>query len=163
MLGALSGFRGTKRFMVEGNLGEGGMGVVHRVRDVERGEIVALKTMARLDPGALLRFKREFRALADISHPNVVELYELFSEGDSWFFTMELVDGWDFLAWVRASLSTPPPGVARPRAPEVPNPEASKTTLVAPAELHAALLDPSLPTADDPPPPSSQRSTLARA
>jgi serine/threonine protein kinase/tetratricopeptide (TPR) repeat protein len=157
-------FRGTKRFKVEGNLGEGGMGVVHRVRDVERGEVVALKTMTRLEPGALLRFKREFRALADISHPNVVELYELFSEGDSWFFTMELVDGWDFLTWVHASLSTPPPGVARPRAPEVPNPEASKTTLVAPVELHAALLDPSFAAAEEsPPPPSSHRSTLARA
>ena len=77
MFGAVDGFRGTKRFAVEGNLGEGGMGVVHRVRDVERGEIVALKMMSRLDPAALLRFKREFRALADISHPNVVQLYEL--------------------------------------------------------------------------------------
>ena len=86
------------------------MGVVHRARDVERAEVVALKTMTRLDPGrALLRFKREFRALADISHPNVVQLYELFSEGDLWFFTMELVDGCDFLTWIHSSLSTPPP------------------------------------------------------
>ena len=77
------------------------MGVVHRARDIERAEVVALKTMSRLDPGALLRFKREFRALADISHPNVVQLYELFSEGDFWFFTMELVDGCDFLTWIR--------------------------------------------------------------
>ncbi|MGO9837540.1 MAG: serine/threonine-protein kinase PknK [Polyangiaceae bacterium] len=144
MLGAVDGFRGTKRFTVEGNLGEGGMGVVHRVRDVERGEVVALKTMTHLDPVALLRFKREFRALADISHPNVVQLYELFSEGDSWFFTMELVEGWDFLAWVRASLSTPPPPSGS-YASVVLDPGANTPTLVAPTELHAALLESTVP------------------
>src|SRR5580704_1414611 len=93
------GFHGTGRFVLEGRLGQGGMGVVHRVRDVARGEVVALKTMGHVDSGSLLRFKREFRALADISHPNVVQLYELFSEGDRWFFTMELVAGCDFLTW----------------------------------------------------------------
>ncbi len=113
MLGAVDEFHGTKRFVVEGQLGEGGMGVVHRARDTERAEVVALKTMTRLDPGALLRFKREFRALADISHPNVVQLYELFSEGGFWFFTMELVDGTDFLTWIHSSLSVPPPALAR--------------------------------------------------
>ncbi|MDB4943992.1 MAG: ATPase/protein kinase family protein [Labilithrix sp.] len=105
----MEGFRGTKRFEIKGRLGTGGMGVVYRARDVERGETVALKTMAHLDPDALLRFKREFRSLADISHPNVVQLYELFSEGEHWFFTMELVDGVDLLTWVQSSLTQPPP------------------------------------------------------
>lgn len=109
-------FRGTKRFVVEGQLGSGGMGVVHRVRDLERGEVVALKTMFRVAPNALLRFKREFRALADISHPNVVQLYELFSDGDQWFFTMEMVEGVDLLTWVASSLSLPP--APRPSIPQ---------------------------------------------
>jgi len=157
---AVDGFRGTNRFVVEGSLGEGGMGTVHRARDVERGEVVALKTMSRLEPEALLRFKREFRALTDISHPNVVQLYELFSESDSWFFTMELVDGWDFLTWVRSSLSRPPPAM-RPPGPVAWDPGADTPTLVAPAQLHEALLDSAPPhPLEEPvpavPPPSSR-------
>ena len=93
-------FGGTERFVLEGRLGEGGMGVVYRARDTESTLPVALKTMAYVEPSALLRFKNEFRALADISHPNVVQLYEMVSEGDHWFFTMELLDGVDFLRWV---------------------------------------------------------------
>jgi tetratricopeptide (TPR) repeat protein len=93
-------FGGTERFVLEGRLGEGGMGVVYRARDAETALPVALKTMAYVEPAALLRFKNEFRALADISHPNVVQLYDLVSEGEHWFFTMELLDGVDFLRWV---------------------------------------------------------------
>lgn len=100
---AAGGFPHTQRFVLEGRLGEGGMGVVYRARDRERGRTVALKTMTHVDPGSLLRFKKEFRALADIMHPSVVDLYELISEGDEWFFTMELVDGVDFLTWVQES------------------------------------------------------------
>ena len=96
-------FVGTSRFTVRRQLGHGGMGVVYEVTDTERGGVVALKTLRHLDPRALYRFKAEFRALADLAHPNLVRLGELFGEGDVWFFTMERIDGCDFLDWVRGA------------------------------------------------------------
>src|SRR6478609_6781825 len=98
---AATEFRGNGRFVLEGRLGDGGMGVVYRARDRESSLSVALKTMTHIEPSALLRFKNEFRSLADISHPNVVQLYEMVADGGHWFFTMELVDGVDFMRWVR--------------------------------------------------------------
>ena len=97
------------RFTLVRRVGTGGMGVVYEAYDRHRGELVALKTMRRADPTALVRFKQEFRALADIAHPNLVNLYELFSVNDRWFFTMELVEGTDFISYTRPG----PPGSAR--------------------------------------------------
>ncbi len=92
---------GGQRFEIVDKLGEGGMGVVYHARDRTRGGEVALKTLRRLDASSLYRFKREFRAVSDLSHPNIVALHELFAEGDEWFFTMELVQGCNLIEWVR--------------------------------------------------------------
>ena len=78
-------------------LGKGGMGVVHEVEDVATGERLARKKMLDPDARALLRFKREFRVMADLRHPNLVQLYDLGVEDGCWFFTMELVEGSDLL------------------------------------------------------------------
>ena len=94
-------FPGGDRFELVGELGRGGMGVVYEVHDRERGVRLALKGLRRVGPRAILRLKREFRAAADLQHPNLIRLHELFEHEGAWFFTMELVDGVDFLRWVR--------------------------------------------------------------
>ena len=85
------------------------MGVVYRAFDEKRGVAVALKTLKRADATAILRFKQEFRALADVSHPNLVALHELATDGPIWFFTMELIEGVDFLSFVRSETDRPAP------------------------------------------------------
>ncbi|MCA9676497.1 MAG: serine/threonine-protein kinase PknK, partial [Myxococcales bacterium] len=84
---------GSARFFRLAQLGEGGNGVVYRALDLVLGVEVAVKVLARSSGRDLYRFKREFRALAEVMHPNLVRLYELFVHDDQWSFSMELVDG----------------------------------------------------------------------
>ena len=86
-------------------LGAGGMGSVFEARAPD-GTLVALKFIGDSSPERLYRFKREFRTLSAIVHPNLVELYELLqAEGEDGsvnvFFTMERLRGEHFVAGVR--------------------------------------------------------------
>ena len=94
-------FAGTHRYQVVRPLGAGSFGAVYEVVDRERGSHVALKVLTRVDASTLYRFKAEFRGFADVHHPNLVQLYELVSDGDDWFFTMELLSAVDWLSFVR--------------------------------------------------------------
>jgi serine/threonine protein kinase len=81
-------------------IGRGGMGVVYRALDETRGRHVALKALHRMSPGALLRFKQEFRTFAQLTHPHLVTLYEMLSNDQFWCFTMELLSGTTFGQYV---------------------------------------------------------------
>jgi tetratricopeptide (TPR) repeat protein len=104
------------------------------------GERVALKTLLKVDPTALYRLKQEFRTLADVHHRNLVRLHELvITEAAPAFFTMELVDGVDFLEHVWGAArrhgdhsSSADETTSRERSRRRPTPDA--TASAAPAE-----------------------------
>jgi hypothetical protein len=83
------------------------MGTVDLVRDRETSECVALKRLNCTDADSVLRLKREFRALADVRHANLVKLYDLEHDDVGWFLTMEYVNGSDLLEHVRPATSAP--------------------------------------------------------
>ena len=110
-------------------IGRGGMGVVYKARSrLEPGETVALKCVLSATPSSLYRFKQEFRALADVVHPNLVTLHELRADVPALYFTMEFIDGTDLSTYVRQTLLSPAEHTSRDRAPESPSAPADGDT-----------------------------------
>ena len=99
-------FGGHARFEIVRELGHGAMGIVYEAFDRERLRRVALKTLAQPSAEGLLRFKKEFRALRDVRHPNLVRLGELIG-GPPWFFTMELIEGVHFHEYSQPTANAP--------------------------------------------------------
>ncbi|MEM9455351.1 MAG: protein kinase [Myxococcota bacterium] len=102
-------------YVLERQLGAGGMGEVFVARQGDHEPRVALKTLQRVSSTNLLRFKNEFRALADVRHPNLVELYALGTADGHSFFTMELLEHAEpFVDWVRREAAPgEPPDLGR--------------------------------------------------
>lgn len=77
-------------------LGAGGMGEVFIAHDTTLDRRVALKVLpasVAADPDRRDRFTREARAVAALSHPNIVTIHSVEQAGETYFLTMELVDG----------------------------------------------------------------------
>jgi eukaryotic-like serine/threonine-protein kinase len=90
------------RYTLLGVLGRGGMGVVHEALDEQVGRKVALKLLhAELRGRHAERLVREARALARLSHPNVVQVHETGRHPERWFIAMELVRGRTLRDWQR--------------------------------------------------------------
>jgi serine/threonine-protein kinase len=83
------------RYAIEREVGRGGMGVVYAARDVDLGEHVALKAFSVRadDPGLVARFKQELTLSRQLSHENVIRLYDMGVHAGSRFITMELLEG----------------------------------------------------------------------
>ncbi|MFT3697936.1 MAG: protein kinase [Kofleriaceae bacterium] len=115
----------TDRYQIVRRVGSGGMGVVYEAEDRERGQKVALKTINDPDIEKVYQLKREFRALADLSHPNLVALYDLVVADEACFFTMELLDGDDLLAYVARAAA---PHLGEQSTVHVPEPSSQRDT-----------------------------------
>ncbi len=84
------------RYDILEELGRGGMGVVFKARDRRLGRVVALKRLTeslREHPKAVQLFLREARAAAALNHLNIVTLYDADQEGDTFYITMEFLEG----------------------------------------------------------------------
>lgn len=110
-------------------VGAGGMGEVYEARDHGTGERVAVKWLARASALDIYLFKNEFRALAGISHPNLVTLRALVEHEGHWLLTMDFVDGVTWASALRAS-----PGAA-PAPPDTPPTETVPVLEALPLEV----------------------------
>ncbi len=98
------------RFAIMGKLGEGGMGVVFRARDPALDREVAIKLVhpSRTSPSsdARARLLREAQAMAKVTHPNVVSVYEVGAFGIGVFIAMELIAGITLSKWLAEHAAT---------------------------------------------------------
>jgi len=100
---------GTKigRFVVVGELGKGGMGVVYAAHDRELDRQVALKVLraAAATDEERTRMLREGQAMARVTHPNVITVYEVGAEGSIVFLAQELLDAGTLGGWLEGRRS----------------------------------------------------------
>ena len=85
-----------RQYEIVSPLGQGGMGVVYRAHDERLDRDVAIKVLSPQLAGDFEmreRFEREARAIAALSHPNIVTIYEFTASDDIWIAVMELLEG----------------------------------------------------------------------
>ena len=93
-----------ERYEILGVLGQGGMGAVYKARDRELDRLIALKVIRpelATDPAILQRFKQELILARNITHKNVVRIYDLGEAEGIRFISMEYVDGEDLRTLLR--------------------------------------------------------------
>src|SRR5207244_12176765 len=96
MPSAPAALEGHPRYRVLGLLGVGGMGAVFKAEHLLMERAVALKVINHKlidQPGAVERFRREVKAAARLTHPNIVTAYDAEQAGDAHFLVMEYVEG----------------------------------------------------------------------
>jgi len=104
------------RFDIENWIGQGGFGVVYKGHDPELNRAVAIKVLAphlAASGVARKRFAREAQAAAAISHPNVVPIHAIESEGDCPYLVMSYVPGQSLQAYVQKHGPLPIKAVVR--------------------------------------------------
>jgi len=97
-------------------LGQGGMGAVYKARDTELDRLVALKLIRRelaKNPEILRRFKQELILARQVTHKNVIRIFDLGESGGTKFITMDFVEGQDLRHLLVEQGKFPPEQAAR--------------------------------------------------
>lgn len=84
------------RYRIGDRLGGGGMAVVYKAQDMQLGRDVAVKVLRGqfgTDEDFIRRFRREAQNAASLSHPNVVQIYDVGQDEDLYYIVLELVEG----------------------------------------------------------------------
>lgn len=104
------------RYAVTGELGRGANGIVYRADDTVLGRQVALKELPfqlSSDESVVQRFRQEARVLAQLNHPNIVQVYDFIEHGRSMWMAIELVEGGDLDSFLKTRGSLPAPEAVR--------------------------------------------------
>jgi serine/threonine-protein kinase len=91
-------------------VGQGGMGVVWKARQLSLDRVVAIKLLApelNKNPDDVKRMLTEARTAARLKHPGIVQVYDASEEGGNFFFVMEYVDGYNVGQWIHRKKSIP--------------------------------------------------------
>jgi eukaryotic-like serine/threonine-protein kinase len=99
------------RYRVDHRIAAGGMGAVYEAMDQRLGRLVAVKILKdelAHDPRFVERFRREARAVASLSHPNIANVYDYGEDRDAYFIVMELAPGEDLARLLRSTAPLSP-------------------------------------------------------
>ena len=94
----------SERYRIVSFLGRGATSLVYKAHDLEKNMSVALKTIRFQEQDEIYRIKQEFRFFRDFYHQNLVLFYDLHVEDRSCFFTMEFVEGADFVTHAKGDV-----------------------------------------------------------
>ena len=89
------------QYEIEGEIGRGGISVVYRARDLRLNRVVAIKVLPpelAHDPAVGSRFTREAQTSAQLSHPNIVPIYDVGERDGIAYFVMGLITGGNLAA-----------------------------------------------------------------
>jgi beta-lactam-binding protein with PASTA domain/tRNA A-37 threonylcarbamoyl transferase component Bud32 len=101
----------SNRYQVTHLIARGGMAMVYRAQDTLLNRAVALKILypeLSADPAFVERFRREAQAAANLSHPNIVPVFDWGEDAGTYFIVMELVDGTSLADMLRGSATISP-------------------------------------------------------
>src|SRR5215471_870664 len=105
-----NGMRLGKRYEIVQMLGEGGMGAVYKARDLELDRLVALKVIRpelSTDQKTLHRFKQELILARQVTHKNVIRIFDFGSHQGTKYITMEFVEGRELTSILEERRFTP--------------------------------------------------------